>query len=59
MQLYCHICRHILKEGEEVMFTGMSYWHELGSKVTYSISTPHHVLKDSLRHSDCEESINE
>jgi len=35
------------------MFIGLAYWHELGSRVHYSLSKPHEVQKESLCHSEC------
>lgn len=55
MQIYCNLCHHVIIEEEEVRFTANAYWHELGSKTIYSVSRPHHVDKDSIRHADCEE----
>ena len=53
MIIDCWICHKPFKEGEEIVFTGYAYWHELGSKVAYSISKPHEVAKDTIHHSDC------
>jgi hypothetical protein len=53
MQLHCNLCHHEFRDGEEVMFIGYSYWHELKSKVNYSISKPHEVDQDSFAHVTC------
>ena len=55
MILYCNICKASLKEKEEVRLTADAYWHELGSKIVFSISQPHNVDVTSLRHVDCDD----
>jgi hypothetical protein len=55
MTLYCRICHAPFKDGEEVRFIGDAHWHALASRAVYSISKPHNVIRDSLVHTDCDE----
>ena len=56
MIISCNICHLPFKENDEVRGLMDAYWHELGSRVHFSLSKPHNVLRDSLRHRSCEES---
>lgn len=49
----CNLCNRPFKEDDEVMYVAFSYWHELGSKVNYSISKPHEVDQHSFQHVTC------
>lgn len=56
MTIHCYICGKAFREDDEVVFTGLAYWHELASRVHYSISKPHEVFKTTMHHNDCEAS---
>jgi hypothetical protein len=51
----CIICGKSFKEDDEVRVTVDALWHELGSKIHYSITRPHHLLSNTLRHTECAE----
>lgn len=53
MTVYCYLCQQPFRDGSEVAFTGLAYWHELKSKVAYSITQPHEVYADTMHHTDC------
>lgn len=53
MIVYCGNCGGKLREGEEVKGTFHAYYHELGSKVHWSITKPHDYDTGTLCHSDC------
>jgi hypothetical protein len=55
MIIACSVCNKPFREDEEVRYTADSFWHELGSRIHFSVSKPHNVIRDSLRHSACEE----
>jgi hypothetical protein len=57
MTLNCSICGKAFKEGDDVRATMDSYWHILGSRVLFSITQPHNINQDSLRHVSCEEEL--
>lgn len=52
----CYICHKMFKEDDEIRAEMDAYWHELASKVNFSISRPHNVVAASLRHLSCENS---
>ena len=54
MIISCNICHLPFKEGEEVRGLMDSYWHELGSRVHFSLSKSHNVIRNSLYHVDCD-----
>lgn len=51
----CYICNRDIKDGELVELTVIAYFHELKSKVAYSIGKPVDAYADTLRHHDCNE----
>jgi len=53
MTIVCFKCNNRIKTDEEVQFTARAYFKEIGSRVNYCISTPHEVIKDTLRHVNC------
>lgn len=55
MTINCYICHKPFREEDEVVFTGLAYWHELASRVHYSISKPHEVFKSTMHHMKCED----
>ena len=55
MIVLCNICGLPFKEEEEVRGCVDAFWHELGSRVHFSITNPHNVIRGSLRHVLCEE----
>lgn len=54
MQIYCNLCHHTLKDGEEIDFTARAKFRLLGSQVAFSVTKPHWADKHSFRHVDCE-----
>ncbi len=54
MIIYCPKCKQPFKEGDEVQGTFRAFWHELGSKVHFSISKPHEYVPGTLSHVKCE-----
>jgi hypothetical protein len=55
MTIKCGKCGLVLTEGQEVKATMRAYYHELPSKVTFSLSQPHDVEAGSLVHVECAE----
>lgn len=53
MMILCQKCDRPLREGQEIKFTGRAFYRELGSKVTYAITTPHDADPDTFAHVDC------
>lgn len=53
MMILCQKCRQPLREDDEITFTGRAFYHELGSKVSYSITKPHDADPDTFAHVDC------
>jgi hypothetical protein len=53
MLIECRKCGKILRTDDEVRYTAIGYYRELGSKRVFSVSKPHDVEPDSLEHVDC------
>ena len=53
MTLTCFKCGYRIKTDEEVQYTGRSFFKEVASRVAYCITTPHEVIKDTIRHVIC------
>lgn len=49
----CYVCGELLREGQLVELTVISHFHELKSKVAYSIGKPIDAYADTLRHHEC------
>lgn len=48
----CGICHRLLHDGDEILFTGRSIYHEIANKKAYAIERPSDAW--DLRHSWCE-----
>ena len=55
----CYLCGELLREEQLVEITVIAHFHELKSKVAYSIGKPVDAYADTLRHHNCQESIND
>jgi hypothetical protein len=53
MTVNCYICHQPFKEDEEIVGVMVAYWHELPSRVNFSITKPHHAYRDTLHHLEC------
>jgi hypothetical protein len=51
----CYICGEYIREGQLVELTVIATFHELKSKVAYSIDKPIDAYADTLRHHECTE----
>lgn len=54
MLIRCGKCDQPLREGQEVYGRFAAYYHELVSKVTFSVTKPHEIYADTLEHVRCE-----
>lgn len=55
MIIHCAECGDILKEGEEIEGVFRAYYHDIPSKVHFSVSNPHDYLKETICHVRCGE----
>jgi hypothetical protein len=53
MIINCIKCNRPIKTGDEIKYTAVSFYKELGSKVAYSVSTPHEADQETFRHIQC------
>lgn len=53
MIIYCIKCELPIKNDEEVKFTAVAFFKQLGSRVAFSVTTPHEAEKESFRHVQC------
>jgi hypothetical protein len=53
MTINCGKCGERLREGQEIRGLFVAYYHELRSKVIFSITKPHHYEGGSLEHVNC------
>ena len=56
MTLHCSICGKHFREEDEIRGEMDAFWHQLGSRVHFSVTKPHNVVAATLRHIACEES---
>lgn len=54
MTKLCRKCHLPFKENHEVQGMFKAFWHELGSKIHFSISKPHEYVAETLEHVDCD-----
>lgn len=55
MTLNCADCGKRLKDGDLIEGIFRAYYHEIPSKVFFSITKPHDYLKETVMHVDCGE----
>lgn len=53
MRIHCAICSKPFREEDEIRAEMDCYWHELGSRVHYSVTKPHNVMQSTMRHVSC------
>lgn len=53
MMLRCRKCERVFRENDEVKAVMSAFWHELASRVNFSVTKPHDVDSETLEHVDC------